>query len=73
MILIRVGTEATYVKHHKKIALLFSAMRHFAISLQAKGYNVTYGKYDDAENTGTFQGEIQRLLSRYIFSASDRN
>lgn len=68
ILMCEVHAEATYVKHHKKkIALLFSAMRHFAISLQAKGFKVTYRKYDDAENAGTFQGEVQRLLSRFSF------
>ena len=68
ILMCEVHAEATYVKHHKKkIAFIFSAMRHFARALQAKGFNVTYRKYDDAENSGTFQGEVQRLVSRYPF------
>ena len=36
-------SETTYVKHHKKkIAFLFSAMRHFAQSLRDAGHNVRY-------------------------------
>jgi deoxyribodipyrimidine photolyase-related protein len=39
--------EATYVPHHpKKIAFLFSAMRHFAKYLQDNGINVRYIKLD---------------------------
>jgi len=56
--------EASYVPHHpKKIAFLFSAMRHFAAELEAKGINVRYVKLDDAKNTGSFNGEVQRALS----------
>ena len=34
-------SETGYVKHHKKkIALLFSAMRHFAEELRADGWQV---------------------------------
>ncbi len=51
--------EATYVKHHKKkIAFIFSAMRHFAEELREKGYNVRYTKLDDAENKGSFADEV---------------
>ena len=36
-------SETGYVKHHKKkIALLFSAMRHFAEELRADGWPVSY-------------------------------
>ncbi|MEM7618555.1 MAG: cryptochrome/photolyase family protein [Pseudomonadota bacterium] len=55
--------EATYVKHHKKkIAFLFSAMRHFAEELREKGYNVRYTKLDDTDNSGSFQAEMERAV-----------
>lgn len=39
ILLCELWDEATYVKHHKKkIAFLFSAMRHFAKELKEKGY-----------------------------------
>lgn len=58
-----VWEEATYVKHHKKkIAFLFSAMRHFAEELRGKGFHVHYTKLDDPENKGTFRGEIERAI-----------
>ena len=58
--------EAVYVKHHKKkIAFLFSAMRHFAQELIQKGYNVKYIKLNDPENTGSFKGEIKKILKQY--------
>jgi len=35
--------EASYVRHHKKkIAFLFSAMRHFAEELRLAGWQVDY-------------------------------
>lgn len=55
--------EAIYVPHHpKKIAFLFSAMRHFAAGLETKGINVRYVKLDDAKNTGSFTSEVQRAF-----------
>jgi deoxyribodipyrimidine photolyase-related protein len=57
--------EATYVQHHKKkIAFLFSAMRHFAEELKDKGYTVRYIKLDDPLNTGSFDGEIKRAIAQ---------
>lgn len=62
--LCEVREEATYVPHHpKKIAFLFSAMRHFAQNLKDQGYRVRYTKYDDPHNTGCFEKELHRLIS----------
>lgn len=58
--------EATYVQHHKKkIAFLFSAMRHFAQELREQGYKVDYITLDDAENSGSFTGEVERAIARH--------
>ncbi|MFN7613353.1 MAG: cryptochrome/photolyase family protein, partial [Alphaproteobacteria bacterium] len=55
--------EASYVPHHpKKIAFLFSAMRHFAAELEAKGVRVRSVRLNDAENTGSFTGEAERAV-----------
>lgn len=55
--------ETTYVPHHpKKIAFLFSAMRHFAAALQAQGIRVRYVSLNDSKNTGSFNGEVKRAL-----------
>ncbi|MGO4909336.1 cryptochrome/photolyase family protein [Pseudorhodobacter sp. W20_MBD10_FR17] len=63
ILICEVRQEATYVKHHKKkIVFLFSAMRHFAQTLRAEGFNVTYVTYDDPENTGSLRGEVARLM-----------
>src|ERR1700761_4690226 len=66
VLMCEVWDEATYVKHHKKkIAFIFSAMRHFAHELTEAGYKVHYTKLDDAGNAGSFKGEVERALKRY--------
>ena len=58
--------EATYVKHHKKkIAFIFSAMRHFADECKEKGFEIDYIKLDDKNNTGNFADEIKRGFDKY--------
>ena len=43
ILMAEVVEEATYVTHHpQKIALIFSAMRHFAKELKAEGWRVRY-------------------------------
>ena len=57
--------EATYVRHHKKkIAFVFSAMRHFAAELRLRGWTVHYTRLDDAANTNTIMGEVERTARR---------
>lgn len=64
VLLCEVQEEASYVRHHpKKIAFLFSAMRHFAEELILQGFRVRYVKLDDLGNTGSFEGEIRRSLN----------
>ncbi|WP_419811726.1 cryptochrome/photolyase family protein [Bacterioplanoides sp.] len=47
LLLAEVVEEATYVAHHQqKIALLFSAMRHFAEELKEQGWRVIYHTFD---------------------------
>lgn len=66
VLLCEIIDEATYVKHHKKkIAFLFSAMRHFAAKLKQEGHQVAYTKLDDPENSGSFSGEVERTLKKY--------
>ena len=61
-----VWDEATYVKHHKKkIAFIFSCMRHFAKELKEKGYNVHYTTLDDPDNAGSFHGEVKRAIKEH--------
>lgn len=61
-----VNEEASYIKHHKKkIILIFSAMRHFAEELSQKGIEVHYSQIDDKKNTGSFRGEVERIIDLY--------
>ena len=63
ILMMEVASEANFVGHHRrKIAFLFSAMRHFAETLRQAGFAVRYVKLDDPENTGSFDGEISRAL-----------
>lgn len=64
VLLCEVQEEATYVKHHpKKIAFLFSAMRHFAEHLMQQGFTVRYVKFDDPDNSGSLAGEVRRAIA----------
>ncbi len=64
ILMCEVMDEATYVRHHKKkVAFIFSAMRHFAQELQDKGFRVRYVTIDDPRNTGSFDGELRRAIA----------
>ncbi len=66
VLMMEVWDEATYVKHHKqKIALVFSAMRHFAEELRAEGWTVDYVELTDPDNAGSFTGEVARAIERH--------
>jgi len=66
LLLCEVADEATYVRHHKKkIAFLFSAMRHFAAERTAAGLTVDYVELDDPDNRGDLTGELERAVARH--------
>ena len=66
VLMVEVAEEATYVRHHKKkIAFLFSAMRHFAQELLEEGLDVDYVALDAEGNTGSFTGEVVRAATRH--------
>ncbi|MEM8837683.1 MAG: cryptochrome/photolyase family protein [Pseudomonadota bacterium] len=66
ILMVEVMEEATYVAHHKKkIAFLFSAMRHFAAELEADGWTVDYVRLDDPQNSGSFSSELDRAIERH--------
>ncbi|HIC7358122.1 TPA: cryptochrome/photolyase family protein [Legionella pneumophila] len=68
--LCEVAEETSYVSHHpKKIAFLFSAMRHFAQQLKNKGYRVRYTAFDDPHNQGSFAKELLRAIEEEQASA----
>ncbi|WP_219893498.1 cryptochrome/photolyase family protein [Aquisediminimonas profunda] len=65
VLMAEVMAEASYVRHHqKKLAFVFSAMRHFAEELRQMGWQVDYVQLDDPENSGTLRGEVKRALAR---------
>lgn len=70
ILMTEVADEAEYVRHHKaKIALIFSAMRHHAADLRERGWTVDYIALDDADNSGSFTGEIARAVERHDIGA----
>ncbi len=66
LLMVEVIDEATYVAHHKrKIAYIFSAMRHHAAALRAVGWQVDYVALDHPDNSGSFTGEVARAIARH--------
>lgn len=66
VLMMEVASEGTYVRHHKqKIALILSAMRHFADDLRERGVRVDYVRLDDEHNSGSFTGELERAVARH--------
>ena len=66
VLMAEVAGEASYVRHHKKkIAFLFSAMRHFAEELRTVGWQVDYVRLDDADNNGSLAGEVLRAAEQH--------
>jgi deoxyribodipyrimidine photolyase-related protein len=66
VLMMEVADETTYVRHHpKKIALILSAMRHFAAELREGGWTVDYVGLEDDGNTGSFSGEVARAAARH--------
>ena len=64
VLMCEVAEETTYVRHHKKkLVLILSAMRHFADELAALGFRVRYVRLDNAENSGSFSGEVRRAAA----------
>lgn len=66
VVMAEVRAEATYVRHHKqKIAFLFSAMRHFAAELSARGVRVDYWRYDDPDTPESLDAVVAAALARH--------
>jgi deoxyribodipyrimidine photolyase-related protein len=58
--------EASYVRHHKKkIAFLFSVMRHFAEELRAAGWTVDYVTLDDPDNQGSLTAQVAHSVAAH--------
>jgi deoxyribodipyrimidine photolyase-related protein len=66
VLMAEVASACTAVRYHKKkIALILSAMRHFADELRGEGWTVDHVRLDDAANTGTLTGEVARAAKRH--------
>lgn len=66
VLLAEVAGEVAYAPHHaKKLALIFSAMRHCAERLRGDGWQVDYVRLDDADNSGTLAGELDRAVAEH--------
>lgn len=58
--------EATYVRHHKKkIAFIFSAMRHFADALRNDNYTVDYQTLDDDDAVSSFTELVKKAIKKH--------
>jgi len=67
ILMAEVMEEATYTPHHtRKIAFVFSAMRHFAATMEKAGATVRYVRLDDTGNTGTLRGELIRATEDLV-------
>lgn len=66
VVMAEVRSEGTYVAHHpQKIALILSAMRHFADELTEQGWTVAYSRLDDPDNSQSIQGELLRRAVQF--------
>lgn len=66
ILMAEVSGEATFVRHHKKkIAFVFSAMRHFADELRAEGFEVDHVKLDADDNPGELGSALASAIDRH--------
>lgn len=65
IVMAEVYEESEYVPHHqKKIAFLFSAMRHFAESLKKEGFQVIYFKLGQQPDLKSLTDVAQYVLNK---------
>ncbi len=70
LLMAEVLEEASYVPHHlQKIALIFSAMRHFAKKLKAQGWKIRYHTFNRKNNIATLLDFVQRQQQQYSAEA----
>ncbi len=68
VLMAELADEASYVRHHQqKIALIFSAMRHFAEHLRAQGRTVFYLPYGAEKQINGFAEAIAHMVKREGF------
>ena len=72
VVMAEAGAEATYVAHHKqKIALVFSAMRHFARTLRRDGWQLDYQQYDHTRPQLSLLDVLTDVVAKYRRSSVD--
>ncbi len=60
-----VAEEATYIRQHRRrLALFFSAMRHFRDARRAQGWRSYYSELEDPDNQGSLAEEARRWIER---------
>ncbi|AWL12853.1 (6-4) photolyase [Saliniradius amylolyticus] len=71
IIMAELVSETHYVPHNKlKIALIFSAMRHFADELKQRGFKVSYYPYEDTEGwCADFKQLLEKQLSEKTYQS----
>ncbi|WP_425418243.1 cryptochrome/photolyase family protein [Oricola indica] len=69
VLMCEVAEEATYVRHHKKkIAFLFSAMRHFAEGLRGDGYEVEYRHFGADDDVRSLTDALRQAIRKHDIS-----
>ena len=72
VLMAELADEASYVRHHQqKIALIFSAMRHFAEHLRKQGRTVFYLSYGAEKQINGFADAIALMVKREGFTPAD--
>lgn len=68
VLMMEVYDETSYVPHHpKKIAFLFSAMRHFYEELLERGIEAHYIKLSSSESKDSFGETLRNYLDKHAF------
>ncbi len=66
ILMCEVQEETNYVPHHKKkIAFIFSAMRHFCEELKEKNFQIEYIKFNTDKPTKSFESELSEILKKF--------
>ena len=66
VVMAEVAEEAGYAAHHRrKLVFCFSAMRHFAESLRADGWQVDYAKLDGGDAPESLTDTLRAAIARH--------
>ena len=66
VLMAEVAEETAYVRHHKqKIALVFSAMRHFADELRRDGWRVDYRSFETDPPAPSFRAALRDAVRHH--------